>query len=196
MGDDPGFELTDSEDHARLRAHARDAAAQRLAMVLVLPLALVLTGLVLVFFVLFYSSTIVGPSMLPTLQDHDYVLLTRGLATPKRGDVVILNVAKDGQRTEWVKRIVAIGGDTVSVVGDIVQVNGKREQFPHAILKSGATGPIEHLVVPPGQLFVMGDNRGVSEDSRYVGTFPASSVRGKVVAIYAPLTRIGLVPGP
>jgi signal peptidase I len=178
------------------REAARQALSQRLAVGLVVPLALLLAAVVLVFFVLFGTSTIVGPSMYPTLHDHDFVLLTKGLPTPKRGDVVILNVLEKGRRVEWVKRVVAIGGDTVDVSGDIVTVNGAPESFPHAIINSGETTPVEHVVVATGQLFVMGDNRGISEDSRYVGTFPASSVRGKVVAIYAPIGRVGLVPGP
>jgi len=134
--------------------------------------------------------------MLPTLHDHDYVLLTRGLSGPKRGDIVILNVVYKGSPEEWVKRIVAIGGDQVDVAGDIILVNGQAEQFHHRILTSGGTLPVLHLTVPPGQVFIAGDNRGVSADSRYVGTFPATSIRGKVVAIYAPITRIGSVPNP
>jgi signal peptidase I len=170
--------------------------AQRLAVRLVVPLALILTALVLVFFVFFRTSTVAGSSMYPTLHDHDLVLATPGLRDPKRGDIVILNVVWHGGREEWVKRIVAIGGDTVDVMGDIIRVNGAPEQFPHMIINSGETSPVEHLVVPQGRLFVAGDNRGISEDSRYVGTFSASAVRGKVVAIYAPIGRIGLVPGP
>ena len=175
---------------------ADDALSQKLAVALVLPLALLLAAIVLVFFVLFDTSTIVGPSMTPTLLDHDYVLLTKGLRAPQPGDVVILNVVYKGQREEWVKRVMAVGGDTVDVKGDVIRVDGAPERFPHKVLLTGATTPVEHLVVPAGRIFVAGDNRGVSEDSRYVGTFPVSAVRGKVVFIYAPIERIGPVAGP
>jgi signal peptidase I len=170
--------------------------SQRLSARLLVPLMVLFVAIVLVFFVLFDRSTISGLSMYPTLHDHDFVLLTRGLAVPKRGDVVILNVTFKGVKQEWVKRVIAIGGDTVDVYGDIIQVNGAPEQFPHVIATNGETQPREHLVVAPGQLFVAGDNRGISEDSRFVGTFAASAVRGKVVAVYAPIQRIQLVPGP
>jgi signal peptidase I len=186
-----------SETGPSVRTSRREQIlSQRIALGLVIPLAILLTAQVLVFFVFFDTSTVSGASMYPTLHDHDFVLLTKGLAAPKRGDVVILNVVESGQQTEWVKRIVAIGGDTVHVNGDIITVNGKPEQFSHPILTSGETTPVEDLMVPAGQLFVAGDNRGISEDSRYVGTFPVGAIRGKVVAIYAPIWRIALVPGP
>jgi signal peptidase I len=182
-----------AESAAEVRSQA---LSQRLAIFLVGPLATLLVAIILVFFVFFDTSTVSGPSMIPTLHDHDYLLITKGLPTPRRGDVVVLHVVWKGQKEEWVKRIVAIGGDTVDVTGDIIRVNGAPEQFPHMIINSGETTPVEHVVVPQGHLFVAGDNRGVSEDSRYVGTFPATSLLGKVVAIYAPVQRIGPVPGP
>lgn len=191
-------------DHsaALLEAQIRAAKARenrlskRLAIWLVGPLATILVALVLVFFVFFDSSTVSGPSMMPTLRDHDYVLLTKGLPDPQRGDIVILNVVNKGVSEEWVKRIVALPGDIVDVSGDIILVNGKAEQFQHIITTSGASTPIEHVTVEPGRIFVAGDNRGVSEDSRYVGTFPLSAIKGRVFFIYAPISRIGPVPSP
>lgn len=174
----------------------RRTASQRLAHVLLVPLSVALIALVLVFFVIFDTSTVSGTSMLPTLHDGDRLLLTKGLPQPVRGDVVVLDVTWKGATTEWVKRVVAIGGDRVDVAGDIITVNGAPEQFPHHIVDSGANRPVEHLTVPTGRLFVAGDNRGISEDSRFVGTLPATDIRGKVVAIYTPITRIALVPAP
>lgn len=171
-------------------------ASQRIASALLIPLAAILTALILVFYVFFQTGTVNGPSMLPTLQDHDYLLITHGVIKPARGDIVTLAVVFKGQKQEWVKRIVALGGDTVEVRGDVVTVNGAPEAFPHATLTNGETKPAFRLTVPAGQVFVCGDNRGVSEDSRYVGPFPASAIRGKVVAVYAPIERIRLIPGP
>jgi len=127
----------------------------------------------------------------------DPVTIVYGLnGAGKSGYIGILNGIFKGRPEEWVKRIVAVGGDKVDVAGDIILVNGQAEQFHHRILTTGATLPLAHLTVPPSDIFIAGDNRGVSEDSRYVGTFPASSIRGKVVAIYAPISRIGPVPNP
>lgn len=195
-----GTDRDDFESRRAARKRRDDALSRRLALWLVLPLALLLTGLVLVFFVLFESSTVVGPSMMPALRNQDYVLATKGLPDPQRGDIVIVDAVnpKTHLREEWVKRIVAVGGDVVDVRGDIILVNGRPEQFRHVITTSGATTPIRQLTVEPGRVFLAGDNRGLSEDSRYpeVGTFAASAIKGRVVFIYAPIWRMGPVPAP
>jgi signal peptidase I len=175
---------------------ARQRRSARIALALVAPLTAILLALILVFFVFFDTTTIDGGSMYPTLWDHDYVLITRGLKDPARGDIVVLHVLYKGTSEEWVKRIIGIGGDRVNVAGDMITVNGQGEQFPHMIIESGSTQPNEELTVGQGQIFLAGDNRPVSLDSRFVGTFPASSVHGRVVAIYAPISRIGSVPEP
>jgi signal peptidase I len=174
----------------------RQRRSARLAMALVAPLTALLLVLVLVFFVFFDTTTVDGPSMYPTLWDHDYTLITKGLATPQRGDVVVLHVLYKGRNEEWVKRIVGMSGDRVDVAGDLMTVNGSGERFPHMIINGGSTQPVEQIVVPDGQIFVAGDNRPVSLDSRFVGTFPVTSIHGRVVAIYAPITRLRLVPEP
>ena len=168
----------------------------RIALALIGPLTALLLALVLVFFVFFDTTTIDGTSMYPTLFNNDFVLITKGLAHPQRGDVVVLHVLYQGKSEEWVKRIVALGGDRVNVSGNMITVNGAGERFPHMIINGGATQPVEQVSVPPGQIFVAGDNRDVSLDSRFVGTFPVTSIHGRVVAIYAPIERIGLVPEP
>ena len=189
-------DITRRERFAEERRARDNAASKRLAIFLVGPLSLILIALVLVFFVLWTPSTISGPSMLPTLQDHDYVLTTKGLPDPKRGDIVIVDVVFKGKLERWIKRIVALPGDTVDVAGDRITVNGKPEAFQHRILSRPAAGPIEHLIVPAGRVFLSGDNRPVSEDSRFVGTLSESALLGRVIFIYAPIERFGPVPGP
>jgi len=168
----------------------------RIALALIGPLTALLLALILVFFVFFDTTTIDGASMYPTLFNNDYVLITKGLALPQRGDVVVLHVLYQGRKEEWVKRIVALCGYRVNVSGNMITVNGAGEQFPHMIINGGATQPVEQVTVPAGQIFVAGDNRDVSLDSRFVGTFPVTSIHGRVVAIYAPIERIRLVPEP
>lgn len=177
-----------------LTPHQRRSA--RIALALVGPLAAILLVLVLVFFVFFDTTTIDGPSMYPTLFNRDYALITKGRATPQRGDVIVLHVLYKGKQEEWVKRIIGLPGDRIDVAGDMITVNGAGERFPHMIIDGGTTKPVEQVVVPAGQIFVAGDNRAVSLDSRFVGTFPVSSIHGRVVAVYAPLSRMRLVPEP
>ena len=179
-----------------LGASDRRRALNRLARRLVVPLALVLALVVLVFWVIFDHSRVVGPSMLPTLRDGDYILVTKGLAHPQRGDVVVLDAVEQGKPTELVKRIVAVGGDRVHVEGDFVLVNGAPEHYPHMVFANDRPWPAADLTVPRGTVFVLGDDRPVSYDSRYLGPFPTGRIQGKVVAVYAPLYRVGLVPGP
>lgn len=174
----------------------RQRRADRVARFLLAPLAAVLVVLVLVFFVLFDFARVDGPSMVPTLRNNEYVLITRGLSGPKRGDVVVLNVLDRGQRSEWVKRVVALPGDRVSVTGNQVLVNGAPEAFGHPIMDDGSRTPVEETTVPAGMIYVLGDNRSVSLDSRFVGPLPRSDLHGKVIAVYAPITRMRLVPGP
>jgi signal peptidase I len=173
-----------------------DRRSRRLASYLLIPLASVLTALILLFYVFFQTGTVNGASMEPTLLDHDYMLITRGLIAPKRGDIVTVKVIFKGVPQEWVKRIVAIGGDRVDVAGDDILVNGKPESFPHSVITSGYRTPALTVTVPRGHVFLAGDNRAVSEDSRYVGTLPVTAIVGKVVAVYAPITRIRAIAGP
>jgi signal peptidase I len=197
---EPGLldEIPPPDPHAvgedGLTASQRRSA--RIALALVGPLTVILLAVILVFFVFFDTTTIDGTSMYPTLFNNDYVLITKGLAIPQRGDIVVLHVLYQGKSEEWVKRIVGLPGDRVSVAGNLITVNGAGEQFPHMIVDGAATQPIEQITVPAGQIFVAGDNRQVSLDSRFVGTFPITSIHGRVVAIYAPIERIGPVPEP
>ena len=174
----------------------RQRRSARIALVLVGPLTALLLTLALVFFVFFDTTIVNGPSMYPTLRNQDHVLITKGLRSPQRGDIVVVHVVYKGKTEEWVKRIVAVGGDRVDVAGDMITVNGKGERFPHMIINGGSTEPVEQLAVPQGQVFLAGDNRPVSLDSRFVGTFPAGAIHGRAIAIYAPMSRIGLVPEP
>lgn len=173
--------------------HRRDS---RLARLLLFPLLVFLVAVVLVFYVFFDFARVDGASMSPTLADREFVLITKGDATPRRGDVVVLNAIDRGVLSEWIKRVVAVGGDRVRYRGSFVWVNDAPESFAHGIIDDRSTGPTGELTVPTGTVFFLGDNRPVSLDSRFVGPFPADRVHGKVVAVYAPVTRIRLVPGP
>lgn len=135
-----------------------------------------------------------------------------GAAPVNRGDIVVFTYPEQPQ-THYVKRVIGIAGDIVKIDGDIVHVNGiklKYEALPaNEILeipshdlqtvqleiapegsrkiitlkdqKRKIYGPI---VVPPGEVFLLGDNRDASDDSRYWGTVPSSRIEGRVVLIW------------
>lgn len=165
-------------------------AGHRLATKIVIPLLLIFLALILVFYVFFRAGRVVGPSMLPTLRNGDLVLLTKGYEEPRRGDIVFTEVDEQGEPVEIVKRVIALPGDMIEVQHDAAVVNGEPEpdRGQHVVPAVGYSfAPFQ---VPEGYIYVMGDNRPNSEDSRFIGAVPLSGVMGRVVAVYGPITRV------
>jgi signal peptidase I len=95
--------------------------------------------------------------------------------------------------TNFIKRVVAVGGDRVKVLGGAVYVNDKRQKAPYARLDSGCSicNLPQEITIPKGYYFMMGDNRGASADSREWGPIPKKWVIGQAFATYWPPRRIG-----
>ena len=153
------------------------------------------------------AFTIPSGSMMDTLLIGDYILVNKflygaeipftdmhmpGLRAPERGDVIVFKYPNDETR-HFIKRIIAIGGDTIQVRDNRVWLNGKlldepyvRQGSPHVISSSqcGYLYACEPLRVPSGSYFVMGDNRDNSQDSRYWGFVKRAKIRGKAFLIY------------
>ncbi|QSX78490.1 signal peptidase I [Agrilutibacter solisilvae] len=123
----------------------------------------------------------------------DTVLLPRD--APARGDVVVFKSPADGERL--IKRVVAVGGDTVSVLDGHVTINGQPlstaqapdlERFgarsAQLNLDAGGGPDVLALTLPPGQVLVMGDHRGRSLDGRFFGLVPARSLYARAVGVY------------
>lgn len=162
----------------------------RLALVLLAPLAVLFVAILLVFYVFFSPLRVDGPSMLPTLRDQDLLLMTRGYPEPVRGDIISTTVQFQGVPDDVIKRVIAVAGDTVEVRADVAYVNGVAEPNRGQVVIPAAAVDVAPLVVPPGALWVMGDNRAVSADSRDIGPVADSQVAGRAVAIFSPVTRI------
>ena len=119
---------------------------------------------------------------------------------PSRGDVIVfLSPPKAGEpNTDFVKRIIAIPGDVVTIRGTTVIVDGAalNETYINPIEQGAGGNPVENLVVPPDNYFVMGDHRSDSFDSRYWGFLPLDNIIGRVVLVYWPLGKDndGLLP--
>jgi len=135
-------------------------------------------------------------SMLPTLEIGDRIIVCKfiykyGLDDPARGDVIVFRYPVDPSRN-FIKRIIAVGGETVAVRDNKLYING--EVVPEPYLPAGLEfsdfGP---LYVPPGSYFVMGDNRNHSEDSRKWGFLYRDLIIGKAVIIYWQLERLGII---
>jgi len=141
-----------------------------------------------------------GQSMEPTLHNQEYVLVYKGaylLQPPQRGDIIVFQYPPDPQE-DYVKRIVAIPGDIISVVGQSVIVNGVilHEPYINSRDDSNPYPSFTNRIVGPDEYFVMGDNRGDSSDSRAWGFVPRQNIIGKVVIVYWPLNEnnLGLLP--
>jgi signal peptidase I len=153
------------------------------------------------------AFTIPSGSMMDTLLIGDYILVNKflygseipftdvhlpGLRAPEHGDVIVFKYPNDESR-DFIKRIIAIGGDTVQVRDNRVWLNGKLLDEPYVRPGSFHDTPSTHcgylyacepLLVPPGSYFVMGDNRDNSQDSRYWGFVKRPKIRGKAFMIY------------
>lgn len=145
-------------------------------------------------------------SMIPTLEIGDHILVNKlsyGLripfleryvieyAKPQRGDVVVF-IYPEERGKDFIKRVIAVAGDTVEIRNKKVLINGKPIEDPHAHFmgydpQAGAVGSgdnFEPKVVPENHIFVMGDNRDRSYDSRFWGFVSLDDVRGKAFLIY------------
>ena len=146
-------------------------------------------------------------SMERTFVEGDYVLVDRlsRLWSPyARGQVVVFQPpASWTDRTEpFIKRVIGVGGDTVEVRDGQVFVNGVALDEPYlfrnaaGVAEPTVAGDQTRWVVPDGELFVMGDHRQVSADSRVSGPIPVSSVIGRGVVRYWPLSDFGVIAIP
>ena len=172
-----------------------DERRNKTAWLLLPPLLLLFVTLVMVFVVFFDSRAVEGDSMLPTLRHGDRLLVTKDYEDAVRGDIVVVEIERAGRRTTFLKRVAALPGDEVVVEGDRVWVNG-RESAPVPIIVGDSGAPMHTVEVPEDTLVVLGDNRPISLDSRFIGVIEIDKVLGRAVAIYAPFYRLRFVDVP
>jgi len=125
-----------------------------------------------------------GDSMNPAYRSNDLALFFR-LGGLNRGDVVILQM-DGGRPSKYVKRIIGLPGDTVDIDGQgSVLVNGTPLDEPYIYAKTQPRPAVEFpLVLGAGEYFVLGDNRGHSQDSRSFGKVARRQVNGRVLAVF------------
>lgn len=136
---------------------------------------------------LFTQRIVSGPSMNTTLATGDRMVIDRipyDFALPKRGDIIVFQ-GPDGK--QWVKRVIGLPGDTVRVFKGQLYLNGQVIQEPFIDGPMDPTKNYGPTLVPPNQLYVMGDNRNISYDSRYIGPIGLSTLTGRVDAVIWPL---------
>lgn len=177
----------------------------------------VVSAIVILLFVNFVAHPVRvdGRSMYPTLKDGEFGFTNVGgvlLNGVERGDIVVVTMEEEGQKTHWVKRVIGLPGDTVSCVNDVVYINGKvldetkyiAPDYRQSLVdKFGYFNKVpnadntnvedfEEVKLGDDEYYVMGDNRPYSKDSRYVGPIKKSQIFAKKMLVLLPISDIGV----
>lgn len=177
----------------------------------------VVSAIVILLFVNFVAHPVRvdGRSMYPTLKDGEFGFTNVGgvlLNGVERGDIVVVTMKEEGQKTHWVKRVIGLPGDTVSCVNDVVYINGKvldetkyidPDYRQSLVDKFGYFNKVpnadntnvedfEEVKLKDDEYYVMGDNRPYSKDSRYVGPVKKSQIFAKKMLVLLPISDIGV----
>lgn len=139
-----------------------------------------------------------GESMYPTFDPGDLLIVHALEHAPQRGQVVIIRPPA-GQTEPFIKRVIGLPGDEIALVGGAVMVNGTAISEPYlagAMATEAAGDDNSTWMLGPNEVFVLGDNRIGSNDSRGLGPFSASAIEGEPLFRYWPLDRLGTVQGP
>ncbi len=142
-----------------------------------------------------------GESMVPTFHDHDYLIvdeLSYRFHSPRRGDVIVFKPPNQPKGVFYIKRVIGIPGDTVTLKGSKVIITNQehpeemilREPYIQSITTENTT-----VKVGEGELFVLGDNRPRSSDSRVWGKLPLENVTGRALIRLYPFRSIDYLPG-
>ena len=137
-----------------------------------------------------------GPSMKPTLQHEERLVVNKfiyRLRNPEKGEILIFKYPRDTSR-DFIKRVIATGGDTIEIKEGRVYVNDQLLKEDYILEKTRTEYP--KVTIPEGTVFVMGDNRNNSDDSRFadVGFVPLDLIKGKAIVVFWPLDNMQSLP--
>jgi signal peptidase I len=188
-----GFETGTKSKNQRWRRSSKERGSLLEFLIILLVAFALVFGLVRPFIVeAFY---IPSESMVPTLEIGDRVFVNKFIyrfAEPERGDIIVFE-SIEGSEQDLIKRVVAVPGDTVAVQNGVLFVNGQPQEEPYvndAFPDGSFFGP---TTVPEDAVFVMGDNRGNSRDSRFFGPVSISNVEGEAFITFWPPSHVDLL---
>ena len=151
-----------------------------------------LVAAVLVLTLICRTGVVEGGSMLPTMSQGDRYIISDLFYTPQQGDIVVFRPGIEGKEELWIKRVIALEGQEVYIDPDTFQVYVDGQLLDEPYL-SPYTGTIPHsaqnpTVVPEGCVYVLGDNRAISHDSRYedLGCVEIDHLAGRVILRFFP----------
>lgn len=165
------------------------------SLVVALVLALVIRAFVV------QAFKIPTGSMRPTFLEGDRILVNKFIykfKEPKRGDIIVFKYPGN-EKKDFVKRLIALGGETIEIKDGDIYVNGERVEDPFKIRqiryynKDPYGANSKEIKVPDDSYYVLGDNSASSRDSRYWGFVPRKNVIGKAFFLYWPIRRIRVV---
>ena len=144
---------------------------------------------------LYQPVRVEGTSMLPRLEDHDRLFINKfvyHISSIHRGDVVVFHYPRDPEKS-YIKRVIALPGDRISIERGRVILNGKPLREPYVPDQYRDTRSMAEMVVPEDTYFMMGDHRSISSDSREFGPVDRDLIYGKAVFVYWPTKDAGVV---
>ena len=180
-GDEPNQDAADSAKRSRVKNPVWEVLE---TVIIALVLALLIRTFVFEVFV------VEGMSMETTLHDHERLLVNKfvyRLRSPRPDEIVVFKYPRDPRR-DFIKRTIAVAGDTVEIRDGQVFVNDK--PLAEDYISTAGHSEFPRFVVPEGSIFVLGDNRNNSQDSRVFGEVPLKNVKGKAFFRFWPLTRV------
>lgn len=144
---------------------------------------------------LYQPVRVEGTSMLPVLEDQDRLFINKiayRVGEIHRGDVVVFQFPRDHTKS-YIKRVIALPGDTIRIDQGQVIVNGVTLHEPYVPLRYSDEKSVPEMVLPPQQYFVLGDHRSIASDSRDFGTVDRDLIYGKAEFVYWPMEQFGAV---
>ena len=197
----PPIDRGDEQAAIKQRRKQKCANAGREIAGWVLTLAFAALLALLINSFVFFFARVEGNSMLGTLKDGEVLFVWRAgyvFGQPQRGDIVICHYPKtkdggylDQKNTCYVKRVIGLPGDTVSIRQGTVYINGEALKESYLETERIDSQSMEAVVLEEGEYFLMGDNRSDSTDSRRMGAVERGKILGKAVGVVYPFTEFG-----
>lgn len=197
----PPIDRGDEQAAIKQRRKQKCANAGREIAGWVLTLAFAALLALLINSFVFFFARVEGSSMLGTLKDGEVLFVWRAgyvFGQPQRGDIVICHYPKtkdggylDQKNTCYVKRVIGLPGDTVSIRQGTVYINGEALKESYLETERIDSQSMEAVVLEEGEYFLMGDNRSDSTDSRRMGAVERGKILGKAVGVVYPFTEFG-----